>query len=169
MMFGLCETSTMLVPAGGAVEASLRIAAARRLFSIGVTTRPPSVMSALGVTAPKPSSVPVSTARLNWLVTTCPTGMLQLAHRVADLARERAAVIVELALLGDVGDVERIGVGLILMRRAVAEHDHVPAARAAPSIGLHHAGIDLRVRRRGERRGQQGRARATSRIARLLV
>src|SRR5437763_593935 len=62
MMFGLCETSTTLAPAGGTVAASFFIAAARRLFSFGVTTRPPSVMSAVDVTAPKPSSVPVSTA-----------------------------------------------------------------------------------------------------------
>ena len=63
MMFGLCETSTVLVPAGGIVAASLRIAAVRRLFSFGETTCPPSEMSALDVTAPKPSSVPVSIAR----------------------------------------------------------------------------------------------------------
>ena len=63
MMFGLWLTRAMLVPAGGSVEANLRIAAARRSFSIGVTTCPPSVKSADDVTGPKPSSVPVSTAR----------------------------------------------------------------------------------------------------------
>ena len=80
MMFGLCDTRITLVPAGGAVEAIFFIAAARRLFSFGVTTSPPSEMSTVDVTAPKPSSVPVSTARLNWLVTTCPTGTLSLRN-----------------------------------------------------------------------------------------
>ena len=78
---------------------------------------------------------------------------LQLAHRLADLARERAALVVELALLGDIGEIERIGVGLILMGRAVPEHDDVPAA-AQRLHRLHHAGIDLRSRRRDESRRQ---------------
>src|SRR4051812_27548149 len=74
-MFGLCETITMFVPASGAVPASLRKACARRSFSIGVTTSPPSVMSLLEATSPPPISFPVSTARLKRLVYTLPIGM----------------------------------------------------------------------------------------------
>jgi hypothetical protein len=43
-MLGLWLTTTTLVP-GTAVAASLRSAAVRRLFSIGVTTWPPSLTS----------------------------------------------------------------------------------------------------------------------------
>jgi hypothetical protein len=45
MMLGLCETMTILVPVGGIAFVSLRNAAARRLFSFGETTKPPSVTS----------------------------------------------------------------------------------------------------------------------------
>src|SRR5882757_9236530 len=65
-MLGLCVTRMTLVPAAGGVAASFLSAAARRLFSLGDTTRPPSEMSAVDVTAPNPSIVPVSTARWNW-------------------------------------------------------------------------------------------------------
>jgi len=51
----------------------------------------------------------------------------ELAHGVADRPGKRSATVVELPLLGDVLDIERIGVGLILMGRAVAEHNDVPA------------------------------------------
>ena len=39
-----------------------------RLFSIEVTTSPPSAKSSEGLTSPNPRSLPVSTARLNILV-----------------------------------------------------------------------------------------------------
>jgi hypothetical protein len=52
---------------------------------------------------------------------------VELAHRLADGARQHAPIVVELALLGDIGEVERIGVGLILVGGAVPEHDHVSA------------------------------------------
>src|SRR5258708_21352397 len=58
----------MLLPAGGCTPTSLRKACVRRSFSIGGTTRPPSVISGDATTSPKPSSVPVSTARWNMLV-----------------------------------------------------------------------------------------------------
>src|SRR5437588_1762029 len=38
----------------------------------------------------------------------------KLAQRIADCARQRATLLVELALLGDILEVERIGVGLVL-------------------------------------------------------
>ena len=62
-MLGLWVTRMMFVPAGGDVVANARKAAVLRLFSFGETTRPPSAMSAVGDTSPRPSSVPVSTAR----------------------------------------------------------------------------------------------------------
>jgi hydroxyacylglutathione hydrolase len=52
----------------------------------------------------------------------------QLAHRIADRPRQCAATVVELALLGDVADIERIGVGLVRMRRPMPEHDHMASA-----------------------------------------
>jgi hypothetical protein len=92
MMFGLWLTRTTLVPAGGGVAASVRKAAVRRLFSLGETTRPPSLMSAVDDTSPTPSSVPVSTARWNRLVWTLPTGILSLrSESPIDLAAARSA------------------------------------------------------------------------------
>src|SRR5262249_17373496 len=51
----------------------------------------------------------------------------ELAHRLAHRARLRATFIVKLSLLGDVFEIEWIGIGLIRVRRAVAHDDHVPA------------------------------------------
>src|SRR5262245_33400575 len=79
-ILGLWVTTTILVPAGGTVAASLRSAWARRLFSIGVTTNPPSARSTVEVTSPRPISVAVSTARLNTLLWTWPTGILSLRN-----------------------------------------------------------------------------------------
>ncbi len=103
------------------------MASVRRSFSIGVTTRPPSVMSGDDVTAPKPSSVPVSIARLNMLVCTLPTGIPSLRMASPIDLRQGAALVVELTLLGDVVEIEWIGVGLVAMGRAVSEDDNVPA------------------------------------------
>src|SRR5437016_10777871 len=47
MMFGLCVIRTVLVPAFGAADSSMRNAAARHLLSLGDTTRPPSCNSAV--------------------------------------------------------------------------------------------------------------------------
>src|SRR5262245_32204828 len=64
-------------------------------------------------------------------------GNLELAHRLPDRPRERAALVVELALLGDVVEIERVGVGLIAVRRAVAEDNHVAAlAHGIDPFGL---------------------------------
>lgn len=46
-MFGLCVIIIVSVPAFGATPSILRYASARRLFSFGDTTRPPSVRSAV--------------------------------------------------------------------------------------------------------------------------
>src|SRR5262252_232215 len=62
------EADGVFLPAGGAVAASLRSASARRSFSIGVTTRPPSERSLVATTSAPPISRPVSTARLKRLV-----------------------------------------------------------------------------------------------------
>src|SRR5215472_1424294 len=67
-MFGLWVTRTVLVPGLGGVPISLRIASARRAFSLGDTTRPPSVRSAVFSISAKPAIVAVSYARLNLLV-----------------------------------------------------------------------------------------------------
>src|SRR5258708_6172233 len=56
-MFGLWVTRTVLVPDFGAVASSLRMASARRLFSLGDTTRPPSVRSAVFSMSVKPAIV----------------------------------------------------------------------------------------------------------------
>src|SRR6266702_5821849 len=111
MMFGLCDTITMLPPAGGCTPTSLRQACVRRSFSIGGTTRPPSVMSGDATTSPKPSSVPVSTARMEHAGLNLRHRNLELVHRLANRFCERAAVVVELALLGDVVRIEGVGVG----------------------------------------------------------
>ena len=70
---------------------------------------------------------------------------LQLAHRVADRAGKLAALIVELALLGDVREVERIGVSLILMGGAVTDDDDVAAlAQGREPFGLRLRGLACR-------------------------
>ena len=49
-------------------------------------------------------------------------------EHLADDPRLRASLVIELPLLRDVFEVQRIGVGLIGMGAAVANHDHVAAA-----------------------------------------
>ena len=66
------------------------------------------------------------------------------------LLGERLALVVQLALLGFVAGlvgVERVGVGLVGVGRAVAEHDHVAAA--AQRVGEIGIGKRLRARQRG--------------------
>src|SRR5262249_19024278 len=77
----------------------------------------------------------------------------ELAERLANLLGFRASRVVELALLGDILEIERIGVGLVLMSGAMTEDDHVSA--------LAH-GIDplrLRLRALLRRRQQPDRCR----------
>src|SRR5215831_16132835 len=125
-MLGLCVTRRILVPAGGDVPASMRRAAARRLFSLGETTKPPSAISTVVETSPKPSSVPVSTARWKRLVWTLPTGILSLCSASPiDLAS--APGVVELTLVGGILGVERIGIGLVRIGGAMAQHDDMAA------------------------------------------
>jgi hypothetical protein len=52
---------------------------------------------------------------------------LQFSECLADFLRLSAACIVELALLIDIGQVERIGIGLVGIGRAVTEYNHVSA------------------------------------------
>jgi hypothetical protein len=49
-------------------------------------------------------------------------------HGLPDGFRERATVVIELTLLGDIARIKRVGVGLILVGRAMAKNDHVTAA-----------------------------------------
>src|SRR5262249_3741093 len=51
----------------------------------------------------------------------------ELAERLTDLLGLRAPRFIELALLGDILGIERIGVGLVLVSGAMTEDDHVPA------------------------------------------
>jgi hypothetical protein len=88
------------------------------------------------VTSPRPISAglerPVEHAGLDLA-----DGNLEFAKRVTDLLGLGAAGIVELALLGDVLGIEWIGVGLILVRGAMAEDDHMSAlAHRADPFGL---------------------------------
>src|SRR5262245_29201924 len=86
-------------------------------------------------------------------------GNLELAHRLPDRPRERAALVVELALLGDVVEIERVGIGLIPVRRAMAEDDHVAAlAHGIDPFSLRQrawpAGREQAERRRKNCQGQ---------------
>jgi hypothetical protein len=51
----------------------------------------------------------------------------KLAHRRSHCARLFPSLIVQLALLGDVLEMEGIRIGLIRRRCSVPEHDYVPA------------------------------------------
>ena len=68
MMLGLWVTTMTVVPAAGGVSTSFFSAAARRAFSIGETTSPPSVMSVDFSATARPASIAVSKARLKRLV-----------------------------------------------------------------------------------------------------
>jgi hypothetical protein len=52
MMFGLCVTLRVFFPASGMMPTIFLTASVRRSFAIGVTTRPPAVISRLGGTSP---------------------------------------------------------------------------------------------------------------------
>src|SRR6185437_16937674 len=66
-MFGLWVTMSVLLPASGTTVARALSALARRAFSFGETTSPPSVRSAVVVGDFQLTSCAVSVARLNWL------------------------------------------------------------------------------------------------------
>src|SRR6266550_4613391 len=66
-MFGLWVTMRVLLPASGATVARALSALARRAFSVGETTSPPSVRSTVLVGDFPLNSSPVSVARLNSL------------------------------------------------------------------------------------------------------
>jgi hypothetical protein len=63
MMLGLCVMRKVFLPFSGARASMLRSAAARRLFSSGDTTRPPSVRSVVFLTSLNPERTAVSKAR----------------------------------------------------------------------------------------------------------
>src|SRR6202022_4078629 len=63
-MFGLCVTTRVLVPGAGAVPARVRRAWVRRLFSFGLTTRPPSLTSSVDSGSRPPASRAVEAARV---------------------------------------------------------------------------------------------------------
>ena len=99
-------------------------------------------MSAVVVTAPKPEQRAGLDRAIEHAGVHLADRDLQLAHRVADRAGKRAALIVELALLGDVREVERIGVSLILMGGAVTDDDDVAAlAQGREPFGLRLRGL----------------------------
>ena len=62
-MFGLCVMMTVFVLGLGTTPSILRRASARRLFSFGETTRPPSVISAVFSISVKPARTAVSVCR----------------------------------------------------------------------------------------------------------
>jgi len=63
-------------------------------------------------------------------------------HRFADRFCQRTAVLVKLALLGDIFQIERIGVGLIRIGRAMTENDHMSAlAQGVDRIGWRCRGL----------------------------
>src|SRR6266481_3245798 len=68
MMLGLCVMRKVFLPFSGICANILRSAAARRLFSSGDTTRPPSVRSTVFLMSLNPASTAVSNARLKLLV-----------------------------------------------------------------------------------------------------
>jgi hypothetical protein len=58
-------------------------------------------------------------------------------HGPPDGFREHATVVIELTLLGDIARIKRVGVGLILVGRAMAKNDHVTAAaQCIDQLGL---------------------------------
>ena len=59
-MLGLCVIRMVVVPGCGGVPSILRNASTRRLFSLGETTRPPSVISAVFSTSLSPAMIAVS-------------------------------------------------------------------------------------------------------------
>src|SRR5262245_10712681 len=63
MRFGLWLTMMVFLPPWGGVESNSRSALARRWFSFGETTRPPSLTSIDVVTGPTPSNLAASWAR----------------------------------------------------------------------------------------------------------
>src|SRR5262249_4475191 len=65
---GLMRIRKVFLPFSGARASILRSAAARRLFSSGDTTRPPSVRSVVFLTSLDPARTAVSKARLKLLV-----------------------------------------------------------------------------------------------------
>src|SRR5262245_21044757 len=67
-MLGLCVMRKVFLPRSGTCASILRSAAARRLFSSGDTTSPPSVRSVVFSMSLNPASTAVSKARLNLLV-----------------------------------------------------------------------------------------------------
>src|SRR5215471_17298110 len=68
MMLGLCVIRKVFLSFLGICASILRRAAARRLFSSGDTTRPPSVRSVVFLMSLNPASTAVSNARLKLLV-----------------------------------------------------------------------------------------------------
>src|SRR5262249_28358741 len=68
MMLGLCVMRKVFLPFSGTRASMLRSVAARRLFSSGDTTRPPSVRSVVFLTSLNPARTAVSKARWKLLV-----------------------------------------------------------------------------------------------------
>jgi hypothetical protein len=82
-------------------------------------------------------SFPVSTARVEHAGVDARDRNAELTERLADLACLGAAGVIELSLLVDVVEIERVGVGLIGMRRPVPEYDHIAAlAQGVEPLGL---------------------------------
>src|SRR4029077_4608526 len=89
----------------------------------------------------------------------------ELAVRRADLLRDLFALVAQQALLRDVVVVQRIGIGLVAVGRAVAEHDDVAAL---PEL----RGQRFYVRRLRERRGgeeEQGRREPRCRLEHVVL
>src|SRR5262245_7413569 len=78
-------------------------------------------------------------------------GNPELAQRFSDRFCQRAAIVVELTLLGDVIRIEGVGVGLILMGCAMAKNDHITTiAQGADPFGLRRGVLCRRGRQRAK-------------------
>src|SRR5262249_54028739 len=79
----------------------------------------------------------------------------EFAHRFPNRFCQRPPFIIELALLDDVTWIERVGVGLILIGRAMTEDDHIAAiTQRIDPFGLRRCGLAA-GRRRNKRQNTQ--------------
>ena len=120
---------SVLVPGSGAAPTRARSAAVRRLFSFGRTTSPPSDTSGVACGSLPPIRRAVSTARKKRLEYDFPIGTAAALKTLAERPGIGAPLVVQLALLGDVVEVQRIRIRLVGVRGPVTDDDHV-AARA---------------------------------------
>ena len=77
-------------------------------------------------------------------------------QRFPDRFCQSPAIIIELTLLGDIARIKRVGIGLILISRAMAENDHVAAvAQGTNSFSLWRCALTARRQRRNCQEGAE--------------